>query len=301
MNIFTLKRFAFALVGGLLVATTLPADPPAAEPSTLNVMSWNIRYDNPRDGLNAWQNRKDRVAETVKTQGVDIAGLQEVLVGQLNDLKERLPDMASYGVGRDDGEARGEFAPILFRRTRFELLDKSTFWLSRTPNKIGSRDWDAVITRIASWVKLKDRRTKRIFYVINTHFDHRGREARVESAALLVRQVRDKFSDHPVILTGDFNATPDSTPYKTLVGVAEAGEPVLGDALHRSAKKPEGPNSTWNGFRSVVENRRIDFVFVNDSVHVLRHWILDDQRDGRFASDHLPVLTTLDLPDPLRD
>jgi endonuclease/exonuclease/phosphatase family metal-dependent hydrolase len=293
-----MKYIILAFIAVCISETQLMADPPAAKPQSLKVMSWNVRYDNPRDGVNAWKHRKDWVAEIITTQNVDVAGLQEVLLGQLNDLKKRLPEMDAYGVGRDDGKTRGEFAPVLFRRERFELLDKSTFWLSRTPEKVGSRDWDAAITRIASWVKLKDRNTNYVFYVINTHFDHRGERARVESAALLVKQLREKFTDHPVILTGDFNTTPDSLPYKTLVGTDKTKKPVYRDALNHSAKKPEGPDSTWNGFRSIVPNRRIDFVFVTDSLSVLQHRILADQRNGRFPSDHLPVLTELELTTP---
>ena len=131
--------------------------------------------------------------------------------------------------------------------------------------------------------------------MINTHFDHRGERARVESAAILVKQLREKFTDHSVILTGDFNTTPDSLPYKTLVGTDKTKKPVYRDALNHSAKKPEGPDSTWNGFRSIVPNRRIDFVFVTDSVSVLQHRIVDDQRNGRFLSDHLPVLTEVEV------
>lgn len=289
------KTRLLAALAVFTFATPLPAQQTDARPRTLNVMSWNIRYANPRDGVNAWPHRKDWVAEIIKREQVDIVGLQEVLLSQLNDLKKRLPEFAVYGVGRDDGKLRGEFAPVLFRRDRFELLDKSTFWLSRTPAKAGSRDWDAAITRVASWVKLKDRRTGKILYAINTHFDHRGRVARAESAALLVRKLRKEFADHPVVLTGDFNTRPNSAPYKTLVGTAGTKDRVYRDSIRTSKSKPQGPNSTWNGFRAIVPNQRIDFVFVTDTVNVLSHRTLDDQRQGRFPSDHLPVLTKIKL------
>lgn len=295
------SRFAisFALLFGVLVSTAA-AEPVRekssnAKPATMTVMSWNIRYDNPRDGVNAWKHRKDWVAKIIQRERVDIVGLQEVLLRQLNDLKKRLPEMQVYGVGRDDGKTRGEFAPILFRRKRFALLDKSTFWLSRTPDKPGSRDWDAAITRIASWVKLKDRTTGRTFYVINTHFDHRGRIARENSALLLVKMLRKKFTDAPVLLTGDFNTTPGSKPYQNLVDTKGARSPSFQDARGKSTSKPQGPNSTWNGFRAIVANRRIDFVFVTKRVQVRRHRILSDQRKGRFPSDHLPVVTSCEI------
>lgn len=268
----------------------------AADSGTVTVMSWNIRYANPRDGANAWRHRRDWVAEIIQREHVDIVGLQEVLKGQLDDLKKRLPKLQVYGVGRDDGKSKGEFTPILFRPDRFELIEKSTFWLSKSPEKAGSRDWDAAITRIASWVKLKDRRTKRVFYVVNTHFDHRGKTARAESAALLIRQLRKKFADHPVILTGDFNAVPNSKPYQTLIGAAKPRGRFFRDSRKESKSKPTGPASTWNGFRKIVPHRRIDFVFVTDSVTVLEHRTLTDQKKGRFPSDHLPVVTRLRMP-----
>jgi len=174
-----IKLFLTFLI--VLSATPLRAEP-KDEPATLHVMTWNIRYDNPGDGENAWPHRKDWVAEIIRREKADIIGLQEVLKGQLDDLTQRLPEMVAYGVGRDDGKMKGEYAPILYRRDRFELLDKSTFWLSKTPDVSGSKDWDAALTRIASWVKLKDKQTGKVFYFINTHFDHRGAEARLQSA-----------------------------------------------------------------------------------------------------------------------
>lgn len=262
---------------------------------SLNVMSWNIRYDNPGDGVNAWPKRSDWVAEIIVANKTDIAGIQEVLVGQLEDLKARLPEMAVYGVGRDDGDLAGEFCPIFYRRDRFELVDRSTFWLSPTPEKSASKGWDAALPRIASWVKLKDRRSGTAFYVMNTHFDHRGAQARAMSAALLLKRLRAQFADHAVLLTGDFNTTPASTPYNTLTGDGTQTDAVFLDAYSHSAQAPEGPNSTWNGFQAIVPDQRIDFVFTTKGVKVARLRILDDQREGRFPSDHLPVVAELRL------
>lgn len=287
-------RFTFALSAIVSFCGTTMVYA-ADKPRAIRAMSWNIRYDNPRDGVNAWKNRKDWVAQIIKTEKADIVGLQEALLRQLNDLKKGLPHLAVYGVGRDDGKTRGEHAPILYRRDRFAPMAKSTFWLSKTPEKPGSRDWDAAITRIASWIKLKDRRNGKVFYVLNTHFDHVGREARAKSAELLVEQLRKRFKDHPVILTGDFNTLPDSTPYKTLTGSKETKGAIFLDSFHTTKKKPQGPDSTWNGFRAIVPNRRIDFVFVSKGITVLSHRTLDEQKQGRFPSDHLPVLVELEL------
>jgi len=283
-----MKRTLFCLLFLAIVVQDLYADP-------LNVMSWNIRFNNPADGVNAWSNRKEWVAEIIAKNKTDIAGFQEVLVGQLEDLKKSLPEMESYGVGRDDGMNSGEFSPIFFRKDRFELLEKSTFWLSATPDKIGTKGWDAALPRIASWVKLKDRQSGFEFAVINTHFDHRGAKSRTESAGVILQQVRERFSGMPVILTGDFNTTPYTAPYNRLAGKRTGSDAMFFDTYEHSAEKPLGPNSTWNGFEAIVPNRRIDFVFTTASVKVNRFQILEDQRDGRFPSDHLPVITELEL------
>ncbi|WP_010585984.1 endonuclease/exonuclease/phosphatase family protein [Schlesneria paludicola] len=262
---------------------------------SLNVMTWNIRYDNPQDGVNGWPNRKDWVAEIILKSKADVAGFQEVLAGQFDDLKLRLPEMKAYGVGRDDGKSAGEFCPIFYRHDRFDLLAQATFWLSPTPEETASKGWDAALPRIASWVKLKDRTTGVELYVINTHFDHRGKQARTESANLLLQRLRETFADHPVILLGDFNTTANSPPYNTLVGRGTQGQEVFLDTYVHSARKPEGPDSTWNGFKAIVPEHRIDFIFTTKAVKVLRLQILDDQREKRFPSDHLPVVTELTM------
>lgn len=262
---------------------------------SIQVMSWNIRYNTASDGVNAWPHRKDWVAEIITHNKADIAGFQEVLVGQFEDLKVRLPDMESYSAGRDDGKNGGESCPIFYRKDRFELLDKATFWLSTTPDKVASKGWDAALPRIASWVKLKDKQTNITFCFINTHFDHRGPQARAESAKLLLQTVREKFADLPVILTGDFNTTPGSVPYNTLVAKDTKEAPLFFDTYEHSAQKPIGPNSTWNGFKEVAPNNRIDFIFTTSTIKSLRLQILVDQKEGRFPSDHLPVVTELEV------
>lgn len=259
----------------------------------LRVMSFNIRYNNPNDGPDAWPNRREWVAEIVRESGTDVAGFQEVLQSQAQNLEERLPDYDWYGVGRDDGRKKGEFVPIFYRRDRFEVLDQSAFWLSETPDVAGSKSWDAAITRVTTWLKLKDRDTGREFFVFNTHFDHRGRNARTESARLLRKRMHDIAGDAPAVLLGDFNSLPSSDVYQILTGeIAEEGID-LADAREKSDTKAKGPDSTWNGFRRIVPGRRIDFVFVGPTWVVRSHTTLDEQRDDRFPSDHLPVVVEL--------
>ncbi len=278
-----------ALLAGVLSAGVQAEDDVAA----LRVMSFNIRYNNPQDGPNAWPHRREWVAQIVRDSDADVAGFQEVLHSQMQNLQELLPGYAWHGVGRDDGKQQGEYVPVFYRRERFELVDKSVFWLSETPDVAGSKSWDAAITRVTTWVKLKDRDTGVEFFVFNTHFDHRGVEARTQSAQLLRRRMQDIAHDAPVVLLGDFNSRTSSKAYQILTGDIAAEGVALADAWSSSRTKVNGPDSTWNGFRSIIPGRRIDFIFIGGKLGVRSHTILDEQREGRFPSDHLPVLAEL--------
>ncbi len=255
------------------------------------MMSFNIRFNNPDDGVHAWPNRKDRVAGLVRFHEADIVGMQEALLGQIRDLEARLPGYAWVGVGRDDGAEGGEFSPIFYRNDRLELLDDGTFWLSETPDEPGSVGWDAALPRIVTWARFRDRATNRTFVHFNTHFDHLGEEARRESARLLVRQVEAIAGDAPVVVTGDFNVTPDTEAYERLAAALEDAADAV-DA-------PYGPEATFFGFEVTDEpGRRIDYIFAKNGVEVRRYGVLSDQWRGRYPSDHLPVLAEVVVASP---
>lgn len=296
-----MNQHAWALLAVLIVA--VPAGATSADEGTeaidgtSRVMSFNIRYNNPNDGENAWPHRRDWVAEIIAANA-DVAGLQEALRGQIGDLEQRLSEFDWYGVGRDDGVEQGEFTPIFYRRERFELLEKGSLWLSDAPDQAGSKGWDAALPRVASWARLKDKTTGRRLLVANTHFDHRGQQARQHSAKLLRERLAKLADGDPVVLTGDFNATPSSEPYRILTGGRTPGDRpgiTFRDAFKASPAPSQGPSSTWTGFTRILPGRRIDFVMVSETIDVRSHRILDSRRNGRFPSDHLPVVARLAL------
>ncbi len=254
----------------------------------LNVMSFNMRYDNPEDGENNWQYRRERVARVIAANDVDLFGAQELLVGQLNDLKGLLPGYAEVGVGREDGAEAGEFNPVFYRTDRFELLDWGTFWLSETPEVAGSKGWDGACERLATWTVLRDRDGRELFF-INTHLDHMGEVARREGVSLLLGRIDSLSGGRPVVLTGDFNATPDS----------EVIAHVLADSRMRHtrdvANVREGASWSFADYGSIPEADRqlIDYVFVNDGLDVPMYRVLPDTLDGGYLSDHAPVLVKL--------
>lgn len=260
---------------------------------SVNVLSFNIRYNNPDDGEHAWPNRKGMVASVVRFHAADLIGMQEVLHSQIDDLTALLPNYSWYGVGRDDGKNAGEFSPIFYRRDRFQLMDSGEFWLSENPDQIASKSWDAALPRIATWVKFRDREADQEFIHLNTHFDHRGEVARTRSAELILDRLKTLSGNLPVVVTGDFNVPPVSEAYATMTS-------LLLDAKLESVSKPHGPEGTFGGFTVKVGDTgdRIDYVFVAQGTKVLRYAALSDQWDGRYPSDHLPVLAEIIWPVP---
>lgn len=265
----------------------------------VRVMSFNIRYNNAEDKENAWPNRKRMVASMFRFHRADISGIQEALKDQVDDLESLLPEYAWCGVGRSDGKAGGEFSAILYRKERFRLLESSTFWLSDTPEVAGSKGWDAALPRIVTWARFRDVQTGQTFFVFNTHFDHIGQRARAESARLLVARIEKIAGNSPVVVTGDFNGNESSEPYRILTsaGVPNDARPEkrLQDARYKSALEHHGPTSTFNGFGPLVPGAKIDHVFVRGGIKVLQHGVLADRWDGRWPSDHLPVIVEIEI------
>ncbi len=291
-----LRIFALIIALGFFpLSSTARSTPyaPANEVSYLRIMTFNIRYDEPRDKENAWPKRKDLVASLIRFHRADLVGVQEALKRQLDDLSSLLPEYARIGVGRDDGKEGGEFSAVLYRKTRFTPLDSSTFWLSETPD-VPSKGWDAAFPRIVTWVKLRDRQTGKIFFHFNTHFDHRGTRAREESARLLLHRIHLTARQFPLVVTGDFNFTESTDGYQILTGKSTeqpaAPQSALRDARYLSQHGHYGPSSTFNEFKGLIPDRKIDYVFVKGRVRVLQHGVLSDMWDGRYPSDHLPVL-----------
>lgn len=258
-----------------------------------NIMTFNIRYDNPDDGEQNWHKRKENVIRMVNFYDLDIIGMQEVLVSQLNYLKDNLPEFNSVGVGRKDGKEKGEFTPVFYRKNRFRELDHGTFWLSETPDKV-SKGWDAALERIATWIKLQDKTTGKEFLFINTHFDHRGKQARVESARLLKTKIAKLANGKQVMLTGDFNLVPESEGIQTLI------KPDGENTLVNSSSVAEityGPNWTSTGFdnRPYDQRRVIDYIFLKDIKTVKRYAVIAEKLNALQLSDHCPVFVQVEL------
>jgi endonuclease/exonuclease/phosphatase family metal-dependent hydrolase len=261
----------------------------ASASQSLHVMTYNIRLDYKGDGINQWPNRVEKVTSLIRRYDPDIIGIQEALHHQLVDLLKALPEYSFCGVGRDDGKEKGEFSAILVRNGRFGVLDQKTSWLSETPEVAGSKSWDAAITRIVTRARLFDKESKREFLIINTHFDHVGKEARKQSAAIIRRMALEAHEANqiPVIVTGDFNFERADEPYAVIINDTTA----LFDS-----KPPGDVAGTFCGFEvGSMECKTIDYIFHTKEWIPRGYRVINDHDGKHYPSDHLPVLVAFDL------
>lgn len=255
---------------------------------TIDVLTYNIKYDNPKDSLNNWENRKDFLISQLNFYAPDIFGTQEGLVHQLEDIKSGIQNYDFIGVGRDNGNEEGEFTAIFYNTEKFALISEKTFWLSKTPEK-PSKAWDAALPRICTYGLFKIKKGGSQFYIFNTHFDHHGKEAREESAKLILKKIKElNVNDFPVILMGDFNLEEHAAGIQSILK-------ELSDTHILAENNSHGPTGTFNGFhfdKSVT--KRIDYIFIDETkLKVLKSGILSDSKDCRYPSDHFPVYSEL--------
>jgi len=258
----------------------------AQKTQTITVATYNIRYDTPNDGPNAWPNRKENVKALIRFHEWDIFGTQEGLRHQMNGIAE-LEEFAFIGKGRDDGKEAGEHSSIFYKKDRFKVLESGDFWLSETPDKPG-KGWDATCcNRICSWAKFKDLHTKKEFYFFNVHFDHQGVEARRQSGFLMAKKIKEIAGNSLVVCTGDFNSIPETEQIKTM-------KSLLNDAHDVSAQPAYGPEGTFNSFQFEAKmQNRIDYIFVSNTAKVLKYGVLTDAKNQRYPSDHQPVVAKI--------
>lgn len=284
MFIYSIMRVSISKVL-IIVALILPTIVVAQKQElSYTIATYNIKYDNPKDTVNAWNPRKKVIADLLRFNEVDIIGIQEGLSYQVEDLDSLLPDHAAIGVGRDDGAKKGEYSALLYNKNIFEVLDSNTFWLSPTP-EVPSMGWDAAFPRICTWAALKVKKSNDIVFVFNTHFDHIGQNARKNSALLILKKIKEIAENNPVILMGDFNVKPTTEVYQLL-------QKNLLDAFTITTTPHFGPKATFNNFDFFkVPEQRIDFIFVNSFFTVLKHGILNNHYGLKYPSDHFPVIT----------
>jgi len=284
-----MSRPGIVLALTLTLAATLMAD----SPEPLRVMTFNIRNSAAKDGDNDWTNRKDLYAKTVRDFDPDLLGTQEVLADQFDALAELFPEYTAVGVARDDGKRDGEWSAIYYRKSRFEPLDLGNFWLSETPDDVGSRSWDAACTRICTWARLRDRKSGKEFLYANTHFDHKGGVARLESAKLIRKRLPALAKGAPVILMGDFNCIEDDEPYRALTAPDGNGVSLV-DSYRTVHSKRAPDEASFHAFKGRIEGSRIDWILHSKDFKATAAEIVRPS-NGRYPSDHYPVTAILEF------
>lgn len=257
---------------------------------TYKVMTYNIRYDNPKDGENQWSKRKAFLSNQIAYNAPDVFGIQEGLHHQVTYLDSTLSNYEYVGVGRDDGKTKGEYSAVFYNAKKLKVVKNATFYLSETPNEI-SIGWDASMERICTYALFKDISNNQYFWVFNTHFDHIGDKARLQSTKLIVKKVESlNKKGYPVVVMGDLNLKPESKPIEYLSS-------VFNDSKTISLSTPFGPIGTYNGFKfdkPVMD--RIDYIFTSEkNIEVNKYAVLSDSKDCKYPSDHLAVLVELSI------
>jgi endonuclease/exonuclease/phosphatase family metal-dependent hydrolase len=272
------------LIMRLAFAMLLCVGSPAWAQAPLKVMSFNIRYANENDGANAWSKRRDVTVAMLARAAPDLFGTQELLKVQGDYLVEKLKGYAWFGVDRRGGHA-DEHMGIFYRTDRLKLIESGNFWLSDTPEVVGSLTWGHPLPRMATWGLFETAKGGRRFYAFNTHLPYRAEDedARTRGAALILDRIKAMAGDTPVVLTGDFNTIPGSAAYRTLSA-------SLQDAW-TSAPKREGPEMTFHNFTGTAD-KRIDWIFSRWFVPK-RVWTITDHQGAVQTSDHFPVMAEL--------
>ena len=270
----------------LTLSMFLSAAAMSAQP--LYVGEFNIRNDNAKDAAagNGWAVRCPVVCDILKVESFDIFGTQEGLHNQLEDMHAALPDYNYVGVGRNDGKTSGEYAAIFYNSDRVKCLSNGHFWLSETPEVVGSVGWDAKYTRICTWGQFKDKKTGNKFYYVNTHLDHRGKEAQKNGLKLIVERIGSINPEgYPMVLTGDFNIKPDNAGLVDLDTKMQSARKV--------AEKTDSHN-TFNGWSVKKTDMIIDYIYVSGFSSCPEYKTVTEKYVERpFVSDHYPIISRL--------
>ena len=276
-----MKRLTLLIMA---VAFMLPQTIMAGKPENteLKVMSYNIRLGSANDGTNSWAMRYTATGEMLEDQKPDVFGVQEALEYQVRYIEE-ICGYEYVGVGRENGKKEGEHMAIFWNKKTVSMLKWGTFWLSETPEE-PSMGWDAACRRTATWALMKDKKTGRKFYFINTHLDHKGTEAQKNGLKLIVDRLSDINPDgYPMVLTGDFNITPDNKALTEL------------DAKMQSARKiadKTDSHDTYNGWGR--GSGVIDYIYVSGFSSCPEfQTVVKRYNDRKFVSDHYPVVARL--------
>jgi endonuclease/exonuclease/phosphatase family metal-dependent hydrolase len=257
----------------------------------IRIMSYNIRYDNPSDGPNSWSFRKHELIEQIERIHPSILGIQESLYHQTEYIDSCLQKYTYTGVGREDGLTKGEFGAIFYDSTKFKLVSSDTFWLSETP-KSPSVGWDAALERICTYALFENKVSSNQIWVFNLHLDHIGMKSQKNSVNLILKTINAfAIANTAIVITGDFNCIPKSTPIKIM-------SKNFDDSFKTAKTVKIKYKGTFNNFdKNLIPESRIDYVFVKNADVIKYEHKYENRLDGYFYSDHLPIVVDISILD----
>jgi endonuclease/exonuclease/phosphatase family metal-dependent hydrolase len=273
--------------------------PTLAMSQSLKVMTYNIRFDNLEDGVNRWELRKEKVGALLAKYDADVIGVQEALHHQLTDLLQALPQYEMVGAGRDDGGQKGEYSALLYKKNKFRIIDGSTHWLSGKLDEPGTKGWDAALPRIFTVAVMEWVDQKKSIVIVNTHFDHVGVNARANSPRLILAYTRGlRFGATraaarpldflPVVVMGNLNSDVSDPGYTNFLKPER-------DLTLVDCRPAQDTRGTYCTFQVGVPCRLIDYIFHSEEWMATDYQVIQDNDGTHYPSDHLPVLTTLQL------
>ncbi|GGL86396.1 endonuclease [Streptomyces fumigatiscleroticus] len=292
------RRLGLKTAVAAAVALPLSATAPSAASAAtggrrggrLEVMSFNLRFASTTEP-NSWAVRRPVMRELLRRARPHVLGTQEGLYQQVRDIESDLgPHHDWIGTGRAGG-SRDEFMAVFYDTRRLAPLEYDHFWLSDTPDVIGSNTWGGGSIRMVTWVRFRDLGDDgREFYFLDTHLDNSSQNARARAASLIAERIAGLDRSLPLVVTGDFNVAAHRNPvYDTMLGAG------LADSWDAAAER-SALYATFHGHRPLTpDGDRIDWILVTPGVTVHRAAIDTFSRDGQFPSDHLPVQASVTL------
>lgn len=271
-----------------LISCKKSEEPQQKEPvHYIRAMSYNVRYATSNDGDNAWDNRKQGTIAMLNALQPDVFGVQEALRSQVNYISEKAPQYMNVGVGRDDGKTAGEYMSIFWNSKTIEMLDWGTFWLSPTPDQ-PSYGWGAGCRRTATWALMKYKKSGNHFVYINTHLDHASAKARSEGLKLVVSKFKELNPyGYPMVLTGDFNVTPDDECLVELDKQMQSARNIAASTDNYTTY------NSW-GHKPLEDSYIIDYIYVDGFSSVPFYRTITEPYGGvKYLSDHYPIVAVL--------
>ncbi len=252
----------------------------------MKIMSFNIRCGDV--GEDTWEDRIGIVCQTILESNADSVGIQEATPGWMAELIAHIGHKYDYvGVGRDDGANKGEYSPVFYLKDKYEAIETDTFWLSETPREV-SFGWDAACRRVCSWARLKNKETGEEYVHINTHFDHKGVEARRNSVEMIIKHAKT-FTNIPVVFTADMNVVEGTENYNQFVNsnyfddTKKLAPDTMSYCTYHDTKPEEHAEDV------------IDYVMINDGFQAKKYVVMTEGIDGRFVSDHYPIYAEIEI------